>query len=44
VVHTAGQLQAAEAALKPGDPVVLYLRRYTPNGWTGFYRYGTVPE
>ncbi|MGH9787294.1 MAG: PDZ domain-containing protein, partial [Candidatus Acidiferrales bacterium] len=43
-LHSPQQLQMAETALKPGDPVVFYLRRYIPAGWTGFYRYGTVPE
>ncbi len=43
-VRTPAQLRAIEQALKPGDPVVLYLRAYTRNGWAGFYRYGTVPE
>lgn len=43
-VQTPAQLRALEESLKPGDPVVLYLRAYTRTGWTGFYRYGTVPE
>jgi serine protease Do len=43
-VRNPAQLRGVEQALKPGDSVVLYLRAYTRNGWTGFYRYGTVPE
>ncbi len=43
-VRTPAQLHALEESLKPGDAVILYLRAYTRNGWTGFYRYGTVPE
>jgi len=43
-VHTPAQLRLLESALKPGDAVVLYLRGYGRDGWTGFYRYGTMPE
>ena len=43
-VHSAAQFNELQRRLKPGDTVVLFLKRRTQGGWTGFYRGGTLPQ
>ncbi len=43
-VRSVAKFNEIQRRLKPGDTVVLFLKRRTQDGWVGFYRGGTLPQ
>ncbi len=43
-VRSVAKFNEIQRRLKPGDTVLLFLKRRTQDGWVGFYRGGTLPE